>query len=448
LTDEETARYQKELDQYVKNVELESIRKQAEERRIAKQKLEDEERERQEANESAEEDAMIAKTLAAIGKEKRSEAGRKGWQTQLRNGRVTASMLKAEAKAASVERLQLQFRSSAKNERRVLDVRSSTDETRRDRLRQLGYEGLAAPLEASEAGPSRSKRSARSDRSRREERLENAMQGRSRSDYKPFKRTRSFISDDGEIILPFRDDHDTPPSRRVSDFHLIRPSDRRPRYRDNREPRDSRHARHDKDLPPRPQRGLRRTDNPGDYGLLMTRHPGQRDHVREQRGRPGDHWNRHRIDRPQVRSLQRPTRREADNRERDERQTLAGRVRDREEQERREERDRRKRREAREKLEREPNERRAAAAEERNLGPMEEQVRAFEEREYQRSVKREEMERKEERRRRRRLECTERRPIPVPDREVKREPEVVRRVDRGSRLSVRGAVIDMTDLSD
>jgi len=447
LTDEETARYQKELDQYVKNVELESIRKQTEERRIAKQKLEDEERERQEAIERAEEDAMIAKTLATIEKEKRSEAGKKGWQTQLRNGRVTASMLKAEAKAASDKRLQQRLRSSAKSERGVRDSRSSTDATRRDRLRQLGYEGLAAPLEALEAGPSRSKKSARSDRSRREERLENAIQGRSRSDIKPLKRTRSFISDDGEIILPFRANRDTSPSRLVSDSHSIRPSDRRPRYRDDRRLGIPRHPRHERGLPPRPRSGLRRTDHPGDYGLPVSRYPREQDHDREQRGRPGDHWNRHRIERPQARSLQRPIRREADNRERDERETLAGRVRDRDQQTRQEERERIKRREAREKLEREETERRDEE-EERNLGPMEEQVRAFEEREYQRSVKREQLGRKEERRRARRLEGTQRHPISVPDREVKREREGVRRVDRGSRLSVRGAVIDMTELSD
>jgi len=79
---------------------------------------------------------------------------------------------------------------------------------------------------------------------------------------------------------------------------------------------------------------------------------------------------------------------------------------------------------------------------------MAEQYRAFEEREYQRSVKREQVERREARRRLRRLEGSERHPIVISERPVKREDKVDRPVGRGSGLSVRGAVIDMTELSD
>ena len=79
---------------------------------------------------------------------------------------------------------------------------------------------------------------------------------------------------------------------------------------------------------------------------------------------------------------------------------------------------------------------------------MKEQIRAHEERAYQRSVKNEQVKRQEERRRLRLVQGTERHPIVVPDRAVKREDYVNRPVGRGSRLSVRGAVIDMTEFSD
>ena len=79
---------------------------------------------------------------------------------------------------------------------------------------------------------------------------------------------------------------------------------------------------------------------------------------------------------------------------------------------------------------------------------MEEQIRAFEERRYQRNVKGEQVERREERKRLRRLEGSERHPIVIPERPVKQEDNVERPVGRGSRLSVRGPIIDMTEFSD
>ena len=75
-------------------------------------------------------------------------------------------------------------------------------------------------------------------------------------------------------------------------------------------------------------------------------------------------------------------------------------------------------------------------------------MRAFEERKYQRDVKRAQVQRREERKRLRRVQGSEGHPIVVPERPVRREDHVDRPVGRGSRLSVRGAVIDMTELSD
>jgi len=79
---------------------------------------------------------------------------------------------------------------------------------------------------------------------------------------------------------------------------------------------------------------------------------------------------------------------------------------------------------------------------------MEEQLRAFEEREYQRNVKNAQVQRQEERRRLRLVHGTERHPIVIPERPAKREDNVNRPMGRGSRLSVRGPVIDMTEFSD
>jgi len=212
LGNSDSAQLSADLAQYARDIELEATRKQEEDRRTAEQKLIDEERERQEAIERAKEDVLFAETLAVVVKEKRSEAGKKGWQTQLKNGRVTATMFKAEAKAAAIKRFQDEGRSvsSDKKERGVLEFRSSTDATRQNRLRQLGYEGHEFRYENSEAGPSRSTRPVRSDRSRREADLENAVQDRPRSDTKSLKRTRSSFSDGAQIIPSSRDDYDTP----------------------------------------------------------------------------------------------------------------------------------------------------------------------------------------------------------------------------------------------
>jgi len=445
LGEDDSAQLSAELAQYARDIELEAKRKQEEDRRAAKQKLEDEERERQEAIERAKEDVLFAETLAVVVKEKRSEAGKKGWQTQLRNGRVTATMLKAEAKAAAIKRLQDEGHSLAKHERGVLKFRSSTDATRLRRLRELGYEGHGLRSENSEAGPSRSTKSVRSDRSRRKEDLEN--EGRPRSDTKSLKRTRSSFSDGAQIIPSSRGDHDTPPSRLVLDPPLHRPSDRTPRVGDDRKAEIPRHARPDTDLPPRPKSGLRRTDHPANYGLPEARYPRERDQGRGQGAGPSNRRNLRRIDNPGVRNLPRPGSRNDGDREREDRDARHRRE-ARDARERREERESRKRREAREKLEREEIERRAEEEEERDLGPMAEQYRAFEERAYQRSVKGEQVARREERKRLRRLEGSERHPIVIPERPVKREDKVDRPVGRGSRLSVRGPVIDMTEFSD
>ena len=79
---------------------------------------------------------------------------------------------------------------------------------------------------------------------------------------------------------------------------------------------------------------------------------------------------------------------------------------------------------------------------------MEEQLRAYEERAYQRNVKEAQLQRQEERRRMRLVQGTERHPIVIPERPVKREDNADRPVGRGSRLSVRGPIIDMTEFSD
>jgi len=445
LGNSDSAQLSADLAQYARDIELEATRKQEEDRRAAKQKLEDEERERQEAIERAKEDVLFAETLAVVVKEKRSEAGKKGWQTQLRNGRVTATMLKAEAKAAAIKRLQDEGHSLAKHERGVLEFRSSTDATRQNRLRQLGYEGHGFRSDNSEAGPSRSTKSVRSDRSRRKEDLEN--EGRPRSDTKSLKRTRSSFSDGAQIIPSSRDNYDTPPSRLVLDPPLHRPSDRRPRVGDDRKAEIPRHARPDTNLPPRPKSGLRRTDHPANYGLHVARYPRERDQGRGQDAGPSNRRNLRRIDTPGDRNLPRPGSRNDGDREREDRDARHRRE-ARDAQERREERERRKRREVREKMEREEAERRAEEEEERNLGPMEEQIRAFEERAYQRNVKSAQVQRREERKRLRLVQGTERNPIVIPERQVKREDKVDRPMGRGSRLSVRGPVIDMTDSSD
>jgi hypothetical protein len=427
---------------------LEAERKQEEDRRAAKQKLEGEERERQEAIERAREDVLFAETLAVVQKEKRSEAGKKGWQTQLRNGRVTATMLKAEARAAGIERFQDEGRSVSKNkkERGVLDFRSSTDATRQNRLRELGYEGHGVQSDNSEAGPSRSRQSVRSDRDRREAE-DHPVRIPSRADAKPLKRTRSFISDGGEFLPPTRDEHETPPSRLIYDPQNHRSNDRRPRSGDDRRPEVPRCATHHRDIPPRPKTGLRRTDDPANYGLHVARLPRGRNDTADEIERSSRHRNLRRLDRQENDALTEPRNRDDGKREREDRDARNRRE-AREAQERREKRERRKRLEVREKMEREEAERRAEEEEERNLGPMEEQFRAYEEREYQRSVKRAQVERKEARRRARRLEGTERHPISVPDRRVRRERDEARPVGRGSKLSVRGPVIDMTELSD
>ena len=447
LGEDDSAQLSAELAQYARDIELEAKRKQEEDRRAAKQKLEDEERERQEAIERAKEDVLFAETLAVVVKEKRSEAGKKGWQTQLRNGRVTATMLKAEAKEAAIKRLQDEgrFVSKEKKERGVLEFRSSTDATRQNRLRELGYQGHGFRSENSEAGPSRSIKSVQPDRSCRKEDPEN--EGRPRSDTKSLKRTRSSVSDGAQIIPSSRDDYDTPPSRLVLDPPLHRSSHRRPRDRDDQRPRIPRHVERDRDHPTRTKTGLRRTDHPANYGLPEARYPRQRDQGRDQESGRSNRRNLRRIDNLGDRNLPRPGSRNDGDREREDRDARQGRE-ARDARERREERESRKRREAREKLEREEIERRAEEEEERNLGPMKEQIRAHEERAYQRSVKNEQVKRQEERRRLRLVQGTERHPIVVPDRAVKREDYVNRPVGRGSRLSVRGAVIDMTEFSD
>jgi hypothetical protein len=464
LGNNDSAQLSADLAQYARDIELEAGRKQEEDRRAAKQKLEDEERERQEAIERAKEDVLFAETLAVVQKEKRSEAGKKAWQTQLRNGRVTATMLKAEAKATALKRFKDEARSVSKNrkERGVLNFRSSTDTTRQNRLRELGYESHGSrDRHESEAGPSRPTRSVRSDRSRRDDKVDSSTANPLRPDNKALKRTRSFISDGGEIIPPTRDDYDTPPPRLVLDPPNHRPSDRRPRDKDDRRPEIPRHARHDMEPHIRPKTGLRRTDHPGDYGLPLARYPRERGDGRSESAGSSHRRNLRRIDRPEDRVPPNLSRDEG-TREQEERQTqerrLAQRERDEREkrqrrvaQKRREEREvreERERREARERVEREEAETRAEEEEERNLGPMEEQMRAFEERKYQRDVKRAQVQRREERKRLRRVQGSEGHPIVIPERPVKRDYNVDRPVGRGSRLSVRRGVIDMTELSD
>jgi hypothetical protein len=462
LGNDDSAQLSADLAQYARDIELEAERKQEEDRRAAKQKLEDEERERQEALERAKEDVLFAETLAVVQKEKRSEAGKKAWQTQLRNGRVTATMLKAEAKATALKRFKDEARSVSKNrkERGVLNFRSSTDTTRRNRLRELGYEGHGVRSDHSEAGSSRPTRSVRSDRPRRDDEVDSSTANSPRPNNKPLKRTRSFISDGGEIIPPTRDDSGTSPFRHVGDPRS-KPSDRQPRERDDRRPEDPRHARHQKDIPPRPKTGLRRTDHPTDYGLHVTRYPRERGDGRGESAGPSHRRNLRRLETPEHRGLpslsnDEPTR-EQEERQAQERR-LAQKERDRREErqrrdalkrrEEREVREERERRAAGERVEREEAKRRAEEEEERDLGPMEEQIRAFEERKYQRDVKRAQVQRREERKRLRRVQGSERHPIVIPERPAKREDSVKRQVGRGSRLSVRGAVIDMTELSD
>ena len=368
LGNDDSAQLSADLAQYARDIELEAERKQEEDRRAAKQKHEDEELERQEAIERAKEDVLFAETLAVVQKEKRSEAGKKAWQTQLRNGRVTATMLKAEAKAAAIKRHQEDGRSLAKNknDHRVLSFRSSTDATRQNRLRQLGYERHGVRSENFEAGPSRTTKSVRSDQSRRDDKVDSSTANPLRPDNQPLKRTRSFISDGGEIIAPTRDDYDTPSPRLVLDPPNHRPSHRRPRDRDDREPEIPRHARHDMAPHIRPKTGLRRTDHPGDYGLPLARYPRERGYGRGESAGSSHRRNLRRLDRPEDRGLPRLSRDEP-TREQEERQAqerrLAQRERDKREerqrrdaQKRREEREvreERERREARERVERE-----------------------------------------------------------------------------------------------
>ena len=450
-------------------VEMECRRKQEEERENARQRLQDEERKRREESEDRHHLDVYNAVVAEIRREKNSERSKKGWKTRFDRGDFKGKHPPSTST--------LIFRPDSRSDR---SFRHSNGLPKRNHHKKR----VTEYAHTSRAGPS-----ALSGRSDHRRKSGSAYNDRETPEpvQTPLKRSRSRISDGGQIILPPREDRDgrdTPapksepkPQRRSGQIHDSGKAQTIRSSRDNCgapsparlhfEPR-YRHDRHEggrlqgqryrnPEMPRRVERsdtnldrarpcGLRRTDEPADYGLPVARHRRERGDGQVERVRSSHHRNIRRLDDRGDRYRSRSCHRDDGNRERDDRDARQRRE-ARDAQVRREERERRNRREAREKLEREEAEKRAEE-EERNLGPMEEQVRAFEEREYQRSVKREQIERKEERRRERRLGGTERHPIPVSNREVKREREGVRRVDRGSRLSVRGAVIDMTDLSD
>jgi hypothetical protein len=267
-------------------------------------------------------------------------------------------------------------------------------------------------------------------------------------------------ADKVQITRPALNEYDTPPPPRLHLNPLQAPQEGvRPRDNGDRKPeRPNRVERNGTYLNRARSSGLRRTDDPSGYGLPVLRYPRKRGYGRGESAGSSHRRNLRRLDRPEDRGLPRLSRDEP-TREQEERQVqerrLAQREPDKREErqrrdarKRREEREVRERREAREKLVREEAEARAEEEEERNLGPMEEQIRALEERKYQRDVKRAQVQRREERKRLRRVQGSEGHPIVVPERPAKREDKADRPVGRGSRLSVRGVVIDMTELSD
>jgi hypothetical protein len=424
--------------------------------------------------------------VAAEAKERRSIAAQKGWKTRFDGGDFK------QKHPASVSTLKLR-----PDSRHGHDFHHHNSPPRRShhKKRQVEYGHNAR------AGPSRP--TAISGRSGHRRNVDSACDVRDSPEpvSKPLKRSRSYISDGGQIILPprsARDDYDTPPPPRAETKAMKRirqidetdkvqitrpalneydtpppprlhldprqaPQDRiRPRDRRDRKPETlNRVERNGTYLNRARSGGLRRTDAPSDYGLPVARLPRERDYSRGESAGSSHRRNLRRLETPEHRGLPSLSRDEP-TREQEERQAqerrLAQRERDKREerqkrdaQKRREEREVREeseRREARERVEREETETRAEEEEERNLGPMEEQMRAFEERKYQRDVKRAQVQRREERKRLRRVQGSEGHPIVIPERQVKREDNVDRPVGRGSRLSVRRGVIDMTELSD
>jgi hypothetical protein len=416
--------------------------------------------------------------VADIRREKNSERSKKGWKTRFDRGEFK----KRQPAATSTLRLRPDSRFDGNSPHQNAPFKHSHHKKREI---ECGHNARAGPSRTP-AIPSRL------DHRRR---LEPASPP---PDPKVLKRSRSWISDGGQIILPpreDRDEYDTPLSPKPESKALKRsrrsdgadkvqitqpaldeydtPPPPRLHLGPQRDPQDGVRPRDNRDrkpeMPNRVERngtymnrarsgGLRRTDDPSDYGLHVARLPRERDYGRGESAGPSHRRNLRRIDRPEDSGLpslsmdepireqeerqaqeRRIVRRERDKRE--ERQKCDG-------QRRRHEQELRKRRDVQERLEREEQERRAEDEEERELGPMVEQYRAFEERKYQRDVKRAQVQRREERKRLRCVRGSEGHPIVVSERPAKREDNGERQVGRGSRLSVRGAVIDMTELSD
>jgi hypothetical protein len=424
--------------------------------------------------------------VAAETKERRSIAAQKGWKKRFERGDFK------QKHPASTSTLKLR-----PDSRHGHDFHHQNGPPKRShhKKRETEYGQNAR------AGPSRP--TAISGRSDHRRNVDSAVDVRESPGpvSKPLKRSRSYISDGGQIILPprsARDDYDTPPlprpeTKAMKRIRQIDETDKvqitRPALNEydtpppprlhldaRRDPQDGVRPRDNRDRKPeRPNRverdgtylnrarsgGLRRTDDPSDYGLPVARLPRGIGDGRGESARPSHRRNLRRIDRPEDR-VPPSTSRDEPTREQEEPQAQERRIvrMERDKREKRQRRDAQKRREEREarearerraageRVEREEAKRRAEEEEERDLGPMAEQIRAFEEREHQRSIRGEQVERREERKRLRRVQGSEQHPIVIPERPVTREDNVDRPVGRGSRLSVRRGVIDMTELSD
>ena len=227
-------------------------------------------------------DAMIHASLAVITKEKRSEAGRKGWQTRSENGKITDPMSKShvqgmvKAISPALKRLQEEDRLGVPSQvGGTLKLRPDSELDRsgtpNSRLRHLGFGKWVSSAKGNgRAGASRSSRTAGSDhggsqgdvsrqapgmradprpsgqnwpyvndelakaRSSVREQTDDTNQHREiskrrgtnipESEPKAFKRSRSTIDDTGRIVL-VRDNYDSPPPALLDLKPSINPED-------------------------------------------------------------------------------------------------------------------------------------------------------------------------------------------------------------------------------
>jgi hypothetical protein len=164
LTESLSAECEVEYAKYKENVVLEDIRKKEEEQRAAERKTREEEEDRLAEIERLEHEATEEAQAAADLREKRRQAGIKGWETQYRNGRAKGNP-KARVSAPAIRRIQEEDRAMTPvRTTGTLEFRSDSEraEAQHDRLRQLGFGKVGhAVRQNARAGPSRS--SARSD---------------------------------------------------------------------------------------------------------------------------------------------------------------------------------------------------------------------------------------------------------------------------------------------